>query len=983
MEKLLYFEPMFSDRRERLINMCIDLQKQGKSFIYILPSRESIRDVRHKLLEKLGGIINSKIIMFDELEMALTEEFINSSSIIFEDVEKLILQRVCESLEDKLMYFNRICTKTGFVEENKSFIKALKRNLISPEELSEKLESVTDSILKEKLYDLEIIYNEYTRDLRDKEIYDVNDISQIAIEKAVEGSVLSEVDTLIIDGFINIDKVNVELIRKIASLNKLNIYVNCPYVNASSRDFLEQEILKPFEDMDFKVLSEAQGFYKTKPYFKELSEKYYSGNKSEESLSDIIINKYPCIAAEVRETARSIKEKLINGEKAEDIAVFVNNKEEYSKSLYTVFKEFSIPLYMTYEIPLSSCQLSRDLLSYIKETDISLALGEEWVEHIKTRLKEKDSDISRLVKEAFNLNLNYEDKLYLRSKDALEKLISDIIHGFDLGEILHEEIDKENFLNVYVDYLNSSTVTLEKPISSGVKILNTDLAKGVYYKHVYVLGLNEGDIPKVINNDGLFDELEVQKLKSIGIQYQDYLWELSREKIRFNLTLTSAEESLTLSYRSSSEDGSFTIASSLLDEVKYVGNLKDTTVVSMRDRFNIPINKTMSSRELKAMKLRDLFKNKYKGFETSNAHDTVEFVESFEKNIKEMILSGLAEYHRGKEKDFNRFEGILKENKDELVLSKKSFSPSKLNTYFVCPFRYMLQYLFNLEEDQDEEENQLSPMEVGDLYHKVLYYYYGELKDFESLDEIKFNVSFTKAFEETRKLDLSEEELQNLKADWYACIKNFIECDLKRIKKYEKKTGNIIRPFLLEEFIENDIFGELITAKVDRVDLEYELIGEKQVPTGRYIVYDYKKNKIQSVDGILNKENCQIAFYYYFVNEYLKDKLHMNELDCMALLYLSVEGTTKTKIKKDGLYRTEYKEALEFDGRNKFDMNKELFYVSLEYLKGLIEESIGNIKQGFFNYKLECKCFDEYGTYCGFKEVCRYNKGKMTVIGEV
>ena len=224
MEKLLYFEPMFSDRRERLINMCIDLQKQGKSFIYILPSRESIRDVRHKLLEKLGGIINSKIIMFDELEMALTEEFINSSSIIFEDVEKLILQRVCESLEDKLMYFNRICTKTGFVEENKSFIKALKRNLISPEELSEKLESVTDSILKEKLYDLEIIYNEYTRDLRDKEIYDVNDISQIAIEKAVEGSVLSEVDTLIIDGFINIDKVNVELIRKIASLNKLNIY---------------------------------------------------------------------------------------------------------------------------------------------------------------------------------------------------------------------------------------------------------------------------------------------------------------------------------------------------------------------------------------------------------------------------------------------------------------------------------------------------------------------------------------------------------------------------------------------------------------------------------------------------------------------------------------------------------------------------------------------------------------------------------------
>lgn len=127
-----------------------------------------------------------------------------------------------------------------------------------------------------------------------------------------------------------------------------------------SRDFLEDEILKPFKEMEFKVLSEAEGFNETKPSFKELSEKYYSGNKALESLTDITINKFPCIAAKVRETARSIKEKLINGEKAEDIAVFVNNKDEYSNSLYTIFKEFSIPLYMTYELPLSNYQLSRD-----------------------------------------------------------------------------------------------------------------------------------------------------------------------------------------------------------------------------------------------------------------------------------------------------------------------------------------------------------------------------------------------------------------------------------------------------------------------------------------------------------------------------------------------------------------------------------------------------------------------------------------------
>lgn len=176
-----------------------------------------------------------------------------------------------------------------------------------------------------------------------------------------------------------------------------------------------------------------------------------------------------------------------------------------------------------------------------------------------------------------------------------------------------------------------------------------------------------------------------------------------------------------------------------------------------------------------------------------------------------------------------------------------------------------------------------------------------------------------------------------------------------------------------------DTFGQLITARVDRVDLEYKLDGDKQLPTGKYIVYDYKKKGIQGIDGILNKENCQIAFYYYFVNEYLKDELHMDNLDCMALLYLSIENTGKS-IQKDGIYRTEYKKALDL-GRKTFDMNKEVFHAFLEYLKGLIEESIENIKQGIFHYKLDCKCFEKFSfANCSYNEVCRYSKSKMTTM---
>lgn len=84
--------------------------------------------------------------------------------------------------------------------------------------LQEKLEAVTDSILKDKLFDLTLIYGEYIKTFRDKEVYDIDDISQIAMETVLESAVLAGVDTIIIDGFINIDKINIELIRKIASL---------------------------------------------------------------------------------------------------------------------------------------------------------------------------------------------------------------------------------------------------------------------------------------------------------------------------------------------------------------------------------------------------------------------------------------------------------------------------------------------------------------------------------------------------------------------------------------------------------------------------------------------------------------------------------------------------------------------------------------------------------------------------------------------
>ncbi|MBC8061052.1 MAG: PD-(D/E)XK nuclease family protein, partial [Clostridiaceae bacterium] len=146
-------------------------------------------------------------------------------------------------------------------------------------------------------------------------------------------------------------------------------------------------------------------------------------------------------------------------------------------------------------------------------------------------------------------------------------------------------------------------------------------------------------------------------------------------------------------------------------------------------------------------------------------------------------------------------------------------SPSKIDSYNKCAFKFMLENIFslNLEEEKTEEP---SNMQIGDLYHKVLNLYYLELHNFENLEEEKFN----KAFEEgLKKSFIKEEGFETEIEEYRSKLINFITMDLKRMKNYEKITGNILRPLIMDSLIEEaENFGIPLTIKVDRIDVEYE-----------------------------------------------------------------------------------------------------------------------------------------------------------------
>lgn len=986
MERKVFISKLFSNKREKLINKCIELQRKGKSFIYLLPSSAALNDVRIKFAKNNKGFLGSKIIVFDDLEMDIIKEQISKDSIVYAPSDKLIISETCSTLknQNKLIYYKNISNKKGFHEEVINFIRNLKRNCKSEEFIFSIKDKLDDELTVKKLEDLVLIYKNYNKALRKNNIYDRNDISLKAIELVDKYETLKNTDSIIIDGFTDIDTVSMKLIKKIAEIYSLNIYVSCPYSNKFIKEFLQKEIDEPFKAMGFDIVYEEDNSICIENSFKELGEKFYSGDKVKIDMEALKLYKYPCIEAEVRETARSIKKKLMAGEKAEEIAVFINNKNDYESTLIDIFKEFNIPISLNYQVPIGTSEILRKIVRNFNPDDKNLSV-ERYIDNLLEEIEAKKSYVAKLIEKASDAKLVFEDIVEIKAIDALKNSIYGIKAVVEKENSIEDHVTIEYFIDIFNQCLKDIKVTIEKGNNSGIRILNNALAKAVYFNHIYVLGLNEGEIPKSSKSSGLFDNVEAKVLAQHGIRYKDYLWELNREKIRFNLTLSSAKESITLSYRGTDEDGKFAIASPFVDEIKFMTGLEENKKFSMRDRFQLSYDEVMSKSELEKVFIKEYFENKYADKDVDVLDNKLELVREFNADIDSVINKGLVEYHREKEKDFNEYEGIL--GKDFTSIADKicEFSPSKLNEYISCPFKYMMSTLFKLDA-KDEINEIFTDFQIACLYCDVLYEYYSKVNNYDQIYRKELDNIFYNNVDNISRLKDILEEKDKMKIDkLYKNIENFIDLDLKRMSKYKEQTNKILIPYTNRFINDKDIFQLQINCKVDRVDIECEEKEGKYYPTGRYIIYIYKKKTIKNIRQILEDKNemIKLGMIYYLVDKQLKIHLKKDNVNCMGIVYLGIEGSEE-KINKNGIYKTSCKAYLDFVGKNESDVEDEKFYDFMENIKSSIIYYLKQTAQGKFNYN-KCNYLEgDYNSYpCGFEKICRYSKNKIRImVGE-
>ncbi len=1044
----LYYGTFTNSKREELVDECIKYIKKDLKVIYILPSREAMFHVRRLFAGKLGGKFNCWVMGFDNLERLILAGSLDQSKIISELEKSVLIKHVFNRMPDDVL-FGSVKDKPGFIRLLNDTIRLLKRSYISPDEFLSRTETLEGNFFS-KCKCVYQIYKNYENLKAQKGIMDLDDISIKAVEASRRARIFEDIGIIVIDGFINIDPVNLNLVRNIMNNHPdIPIHVNVPFKNFHNQEFVLYEIIKNFEELGFERVEDQPGEEKaqTTP-LQTVSHALYSGGDSIiVNPETLYISNSPCMDHEIRVAAGRIKQLILDdGIIPSDIAVVTADTEKYRAKMIEVFMEYGIPLNAKKNDVLSSVPLVKDIMALWR----MILYEEEWENAFVSVVTSKyllpnkvlahdNFRNEQLLEIAGNiLNEQHDDYLeaflnsYLEkvnddsSVTAMEEYINGVrtfLNGFEdplsaidhFKKILITVGIEENILNMYENGLLDAELWLrditalyktleffeglyqmysEYPPDTtglwieglvqhvlgglsnyetddftrdqgGVRFIPPDLVRGQNYDTVFILGLNEGIFPRAGSSSGIFDSYEMRQLYGLGINLRPVGWELEREKLRFNSCIASARNRLYLSYRTADEDSSIMIASPFMDELVSVldeDSRKKVVAkpVSMRDRMNFS-NEPFSVGEM-VKKLNSLY------IQNTSSIDKLTLTAGIAGRLRYPLYAADIEFTREFGNEFNEYDGKLSQPKIKQQGTRYAFSVSQLNRYVWCPFFYFSERVLDVEAEDDISRRR---MDTGTFYHRVLKAYHEVDHDPRIPDIERLNGIFYELAEQLNlsylPLPLREYALEELRL----VLESFIRHDAENMKRYYETTGFVLKPVMLEERFLYKMDGNrtIISGVADRVDLEMNCNGSF---TGRFIIYDYKKGGVKGIKECIEGSDFQLPLYYPAFINILKDAFGIEQPDCLALLYYSIE-----KLQWNGFIRKDIKKAL-FEGKKgprnipeKPNMELVLSWSEKEAMK-----VIERIRQGCFMLPKQCPA-TEY-TPCTYSGMCRYESTRIS-----
>ena len=316
--------------------------------------------------------------------------------------------------------------------------------------------------------------------------------------------------------------------------------------------------------------------------------------------------------------------------------------------------------------------------------------------------------------------------------DAVPRIaetILDILDDLTGLDSVENRVALSDFTRTLQHWLERSRLTDDRRNRDGVMALNATAARGVSFRALFVLGMNEGVFPRMIREDAFLRDRDREVLeRDLGYKISQKLTAFDEEKLLFTLLVGSARERLYCSFQRADESGRALAPSWYIDELTRAfgqgGQLCERTViprgiaekaaVAPFDRDNL-----LQPQEL-AIRL------------ILEGRDPTTLIE---------ISSPLPDlYQHGRravaaiDRSYDRllpYDGALTDFDHYWKhVAERGLSPTALETYARCPFQFFARHVLGLDPiDRPEETLGPSAADFGELGHGILNSFYQSLID--------------------------------------------------------------------------------------------------------------------------------------------------------------------------------------------------------------------------------------------------------------
>lgn len=273
-----------------------------------------------------------------------------------------------------------------------------------------------------------------------------------------------------------------------------------------------------------------------------------------------------------------------------------------------------------------------------------------------------------------------------------------------------------DFAEAFRRLMGEAALPIGSTMGAGVQVLDAMAARGLPFRALFLVGLNEKVFPRHIHEDAFLRDRARRLLEmDLGFKIQEKLAGYDEEKLLFYLLCNSAGDELTLLYQRTDEAGRTQVPSGYLDEVKRV--LGDETELA------VPRRLTQKFEEALLYRIERLTPSELGVKLLMNRRVPRRLLETVHPagRLVERGLSVLRAQESG-EARLGRHDGITG-TLDAFwrTLKTRGVSPTGLQEYATCPFRYFAGQVLRLDPlTVPEAVDQIGPVELGTLAHEIL-----------------------------------------------------------------------------------------------------------------------------------------------------------------------------------------------------------------------------------------------------------------------